>query len=130
MIVVDASAMTDLLADTNHADAVVRQLQHAESVAAPELLIIEVTSALWRLVRAGSLTPSAAGRAVQRLIRMPVSLMGHRTLAAHAWRRRESVRIADAYYLACAELLGAPLLTTDRRLARGPHDGVLITAVS
>ncbi|MBA2550204.1 MAG: hypothetical protein H0V13_03935 [Nocardioidaceae bacterium] len=42
---------------------------------------------------------------MQRLIRLPVSLVGHRTLAANAWARGESVRNAEAYYLACAELL-------------------------
>lgn len=130
MIVVDASALTDLLADTTRADAVAHQLTHAESMAAPELLVVEVTSALWRLVRHERLPAARADAAVRQLIRMPVALVDHRTLAVHAWGKRKAVRIADAYYLACAELLGVPLLTTDRRLARAPHRGVAVTVVS
>ncbi|MBA2550203.1 MAG: hypothetical protein H0V13_03930 [Nocardioidaceae bacterium] len=46
IVVVDASAVTDLLADTTRADAVAQQLEHAESLAAPEVLVVETTSAL------------------------------------------------------------------------------------
>jgi predicted nucleic acid-binding protein len=42
---------------------------------------------------------------------------------------RSGVRIADAFYLACAAGMDTSLLTTDARLARG-HHGVPVTLVT
>ncbi|MDQ3627847.1 MAG: type II toxin-antitoxin system VapC family toxin [Actinomycetota bacterium] len=127
MIVVDASALVDLLAGTRRSATVARSLGDSDVLFAPELLLVEVTSALWRLCRTGSLRAEVATQAVRQLIGMPVTLVPHRDLVAAAWARRESVRLADAYYLACAQMLRAPLVTTDARLARGPHVGVTVT---
>jgi len=41
-------------------------------------------------------------------------------LLARAWGLRDSVGACDAQYVALAELLEAPLVTADRRLARAP----------
>ena len=43
-----------------------------------------------------------------------------RVLAERAWELRGSVTYADACYVALAELLDAPLITLDRRLAQAP----------
>ena len=47
----------------------------------------------------------------------------HHKLAARAWELRGSVTYYDASYVALAELLDAPLVTLDRRLAQahGPR---------
>lgn len=44
----------------------------------------------------------------------------HRRLAVRAWQLRDSVTYYDATYVALAELLDAPLVTLDRRLAQAP----------
>lgn len=104
-------------------------LEAADAVAAPELLLVEVASAMWRLVGAGVLTDRDARRGIEAAGAMDVELVPHRGLLAHAWDFRESVRIGDAFYLACAAQLGTSLLTTDARLTRG-HHGVPTTLVS
>ena len=49
--------------------------------------------------------------------------LAHSRLATRAWEFRDSVTYYDATYVALAELLDAPLVTLDRRLARasGPR---------
>lgn len=129
MIVVDASAIVDKLAFRNVGDRVDAHLASAEWVWAPDLVYVETASALWRLVRGGELTARHARQALDQLRDLPLIAVPHRALLARAWRFRESVRIADAFYLACAEHVQAPLLTTDGRLARG-HHGVPVTLIT
>jgi predicted nucleic acid-binding protein len=50
-----------------------------------------------------------------RAVRYP-----HAPLAARIWELRENLTAYDAAYVALAEVLDAPLLTTDRRLAQSP----------
>lgn len=50
-------------------------------------------------------------------------------LCLDAWALRESTRMSDAFYLACAQAMSLPLLTTDARLVRGQH-GIPVTLVT
>ena len=126
MLVLDASAAVDLLARTTRGVRVAEHLAR-DDVAAPELLHVEVLSALWRLVRAGELTEAAATTAAARMRAMPVLRVRHERLTDQAWALRHRVRIADAFYLGCARLLGGALITTDGRLARAPLPGLSVT---
>ena len=129
MIVLDASAAVELLAESRLGRRV-EQLLRADHALAPEVLDVEVTSTLARLVRAGTLTDEVATSRVRALQRLPVQRLPHRPLVARAWQLRDRVRISDAFYLACAELVGASLVTTDARLGRAALQGVTITVVS
>jgi predicted nucleic acid-binding protein len=51
-------------------------------------------------------------------------------LAGRAWRLRDRVRISDAFYVACAELVHGSLVTTDSRLGRAGPSGVTVTVVA
>ena len=77
-------------------------------------------SALARLTRAGQVSSSDADTAAAALQRLPALRLSHLAPAADAWRPRDRVRLADAFYLAAAVLVRAPLLTCDRRLASAP----------
>jgi predicted nucleic acid-binding protein len=90
---------------------------------APELLDLEVGSALRRLAEDGRLTAPRATAALQDLYDLPIARVSHRPLLARCWELRGSVTFYDAAYVALAELLATPLLTTDARLARaaGPR---------
>jgi predicted nucleic acid-binding protein len=127
VLVLDASAAVDLLLRTPRGDRVAAALGD-DPVVAPELIDVEVLSALARLLRAGELAAPTAGLAVEQLRSMPVRRLSHALVVPAVWRLREWVRIADAWYVAFAQALSAPLLTTDARLARAalPELSVLV----
>ena len=45
----------------------------------------------------------------------------HGPMLRRIWERRSNLAAYDAAYVALAEILAGPLLTTDRRLARAPN---------
>lgn len=118
MIVVDASVMVDVLAEEAGQGPLSVELAVSGELFAPSILPTECMSALWRLDRAGVITEAQSRGAIGALAHWPVTLVDPQILVERAWRHRHSVRIADAFYVACAELLELPLLTSDRRLAR------------
>ena len=128
MIVIDASALLDLILLRPNASRVADAMR-GQSVAAPELIVVETSSALARLERAGDLHSHDADVAIRDVVEMPMSLVGHSPLHSRAWALRRSLRVSDAFYVACAELLSAPLVTSDARLARAPLSGVAVTLV-
>lgn len=127
-LVLDASALVDFVARGRAGATVAVHLRQAQELLAPDLLYTESLSALWRLARAGALTDDDAAAAVERVLQLPVTVLPARHLAQRAWGHRESVRLSDAFYLACAQLAGAPLLTCDARLGRGHHGVPVLVA--
>lgn len=128
-VVVDASALVDLALGRPQAAGVERLLVHHGRAVAPDLVGLEVLSALWRLVRMAALTTSEAqaARVVVRhatVRRLPMS-----PVQDAVWALRDRLRLTDAYYAAWAVRLGVPLLTTDSRLVRAPLPGVEILFV-
>lgn len=126
-VVLDASAAVELLTQTRRG-AAVDTLLH-EDMPVPELFDVEVLSACARLVRAGALSASAASTAVAALDDLPVTRVPHVPLAERAWSLRDRVRVTDAFYVACAEAFGMPLLTCDARLAAAAPPGTSILLV-
>ncbi|WP_419161626.1 type II toxin-antitoxin system VapC family toxin [Candidatus Palauibacter sp.] len=84
---------------------------------APELMDVEVVSALRKAVLLGRLDEPRALTAVTDLSRWPVDRISHRALAHVAWRYRHSVSAYDAFYVATARSHEVPLLTGDGKLA-------------
>lgn len=121
MIVVDASAVLELLLGTeSSARAAARLLDPAESLHAPHLLDIEVAQVLRRFVAAGELTATRGREALDDLGAMPITRYPHDILLPRIWELRANLTAYDAAYVALAEALGAPVLTSDTRLARAP----------
>lgn len=90
-----------------------------EPLAAPELLDLEVASALRRAVHQRRLKLGEADAAIRGLS----SLTGlrrypHAPMLQRIWELRDNISPYDASYVALAEALGIPLVTADRRLAR------------
>jgi predicted nucleic acid-binding protein len=117
VLVLDASAMVDLLLDTGESGAV-RSAIRGRPLAVPAHFDAEVLSAIGRLHRAGELTDSAAGARVERLAAAPLQRQAIAPLLTGAWARRSDTRLADALYLELASVLDTVVLTTDLRLAR------------
>ena len=116
-VVVDASVIVDLVADTPHAPAIA-DLLAGRGLHAPAHVDAEVLSALGRMERAGRLTARRASRALELGARTPIARSPLPELLDGAWRRRRGLRMSDALYVEMAEQLGLELVTTDRRLAR------------
>lgn len=126
-LVLDASAAVELLLDTARGQRVALQL--TDAMVAPELLDVEVASALGRLERAALLAPAEADSLIAALASLPVDRLPHAALLDQAWALRLSLRIADAFYVSCALLLSATLLTCDARLAAAGLRGVTVSLV-
>lgn len=117
-VVVDASIIVEATvgrADTRHtARAALRR-----GLAAPELLDLEVASALRRAVSQRRLESSEAHLASKGLTTLPrLERFPHLPLLPRVWELRDNFSPYDASYVALAEALGIPLVTADRRLAR------------
>lgn len=125
-LVVDASALVDLLAATSRGPAVAGRLAAAD-LHAPAHLDAEVLSALGRLHRDGRITARQVGTRLAWLTHAPIERHPLAPLVEGAWCRRHRMQLADALYAELADRLQATLVTTDPRLA-GALPGVEVIA--
>lgn len=116
-IIIDASVIVDLVAETSLADAAHEALENRR-LFAPAHIDAEVLSALGRMERAGLLTTDRAMEAVRKCAATPVERTPLPSLLAGAWGRRSSLRLSDALYVELAERTERRLITSDRRLGR------------
>jgi predicted nucleic acid-binding protein len=125
-VIVDASAMVDLLVGSDLSTAVSDRLRGHE-LHAPAHFDAEVLSALGRLHRSGHLTSNQAHSRIERLAEAPVRRHDLAPLLTGAWGLRHRLRLVDALYVALSETLDVPLVTTDRGLAAAYSDAQLVT---
>ena len=119
--VIDASAVVELVRPGPVGDAVDFTASGAE-LHAPAHVDAESLSAVGRLARAGLMADAEASDALRRVAGMPVERHPVEGLLLDAWELRHNLRLVDALYVALAERLELPLLTTDARLAAA-YDG-------
>ncbi len=118
MIVVDASALLEVLLGTPASDAIEERLFAArETLHAPHLLDVEVTQVLRRYTAAGDIDEERGRAALADLADLPLRRYPHGFLLSRVWELRNNLTAYDAAYVALAEALDATLLTRDRRLA-------------
>ena len=121
MIVIDACALTEALLDRPGAREDLEAALHGGRgqhwLHAPELLDLEVVSALRGLARAGAISARRGLEAVNDLARVRVRRYPHRPFGRRIWALRDELTVYDAAYLALAEALDATLLTADAGLA-------------
>ncbi len=118
MLIVDASCLYEVVADTPRSEVIRGRLAEDPDHAAPHVIDVEVMSVIRRHHLGGRLEHTAANQAIDDLRHWPGERFGHRSLLGRAWELRDSVRGWDAFYVALAEAFGAPLLTLDERLDR------------
>jgi predicted nucleic acid-binding protein len=120
MLVVDAGVLFEIVAGTPRAEALRQEFAADDEQVAPHLIDAEVLGVIRTHHERGWLDRTAADQAVDDLRDWPGERLSHRPLLERAWELRSTVRSYDALYVALAEALEAPLLTTDGRLARAP----------
>lgn len=119
MIVIDASALLEILLRTDRAERLMeRALAASERLHAPYLLDIEIAQALRRLVQRQEITSLRAEQALEDYGQLFIERHIHQPLLRRIWQLRESLTAYDGAYVALAEALDAALLTCDARLAR------------
>ena len=118
MIVLDSSAAVDYVAGLERGQWVEEQLLADRVVQAPHLLDAEIAGALRKLWLRGQISDDHAHDAFATFARLSIRRYPHVRLLERVWELRRSVTAADAMYVALAEALDAPLVTTDLRLAR------------
>ncbi|MEO7457036.1 MAG: type II toxin-antitoxin system VapC family toxin [Gemmatimonadaceae bacterium] len=121
MIVVDASAVVELLLRSAAGEAISKRvLRKGETMHAPALLDVEVAHVLRRYVARKDMTAQRAKAALDLLVSFPMERYTHEQLLQRIWELRDNVSAYDAAYVALAEGLRAPLLTCDAKLAAAP----------
>jgi predicted nucleic acid-binding protein len=127
-VVIDASALVDLVVQSERAPAVAQAVGSTDMVA-PDVVNPEVLSILRRLERTGELAAREAVQAVEDLMDAPLRRFSTLPLLAEAWSLRANVSAADACYVVLARILRCPLVTADRKLSRAPGLGVPLITV-
>jgi predicted nucleic acid-binding protein len=119
-VVCDASALVALLLDGGPdgrwaVDALARA-----DLAAPNLVAFETANIIRRHELAGVVSADQAAQAHADLLDLAIEYWPYEILATRAWELRRNLSSYDASYVALAELVGATLVTLDRRIARAP----------
>lgn len=117
MIVVDASVVVDLLTTTGGPSRLHERLV-TEHLIAPEILPIEVASALRGLNRGGVVSDERLDRAASDLRRLRLELHPSLPLVPRVLDLRQNLSAYDAAYVVLAEVTQSALLTLNQRLAR------------
>jgi predicted nucleic acid-binding protein len=119
VLVVDASAMLDVLLNRPAAAALRKRFSvRGESLHAPHLIDAEVLQVLRRFARTGELSDERAAEVLDDYRNLPMERYPHALFLTRAWELRDGITAHDAMYVALAEALDAPLLTSDARLAK------------
>lgn len=127
-LVIDASALVELLLQSVTGRRVERAIGEAELVA-PDVVNPEVVQSLRGLERSGKLTSDRATEAIARLAEGTVGQVPTRMLVGEIWSLRANLSAYDACYVALARALDCPLVTTGKPLARAPKLGVTLICV-
>lgn len=122
MIVLDASAAVAVLLNLGPVagDIRLRISLPGESLHVPHLFDVEVLHVLRRHSLTGALSADRERLALDRLASMRLSRYAHAPFLGRIWDLKSDLTAYDAAYVALAEALNAPLVTTDARLARAP----------
>lgn len=117
--VVDASAFYELITNGPLSAALTGRVRpRAVTLHAPALVDVEVLHALRRNLIGNRLSTEAAETALAFYRQLPIERYPHDDFIDRIWQLRASLTVYDATYFALAEILAAPLITLDARLAK------------
>lgn len=119
-VVCDASVVIALLLDSGDDGRWATTALSDADLAAPSLLGFEAANIIRRHELAGAISKDQAVQAHADLLDLAVEQWPYELLARRAWELRLNLSIYDAAYIALAEMLGAILVTLDRRIGGAP----------
>lgn len=117
MLVVDTSAVLNALVADRPPAGLIERLEEGGELEAPHLIDIELLHALRRLVHHGEVSVDRASDARTDFASFALTRYSHEPFADRIWELRENLTASDAAFLALAEALSTPLITSDGRLA-------------
>jgi predicted nucleic acid-binding protein len=117
VLVVDTSAVLDVLTATKPARGLANRLELDADLHAPHLIDVEMLHALRRLTISGQLSEERAADARTDFADLALTRYPHRPVGDRIWALRHNLTAYDAAYVALAETLDVPLVTCDVRLA-------------
>jgi predicted nucleic acid-binding protein len=130
VIVVDASALLEVLLHTPRGEAIeARLFDGLESLHSPHLLDVEVAQVIRRFEIAGEIEAERAQAALDDFMDLPIQRHAHGFLLKRVWSLRANMTAYDAAYVALAEILEATFMTHDRRLAAAARRHVTVELV-
>lgn len=115
--VVDASVVIDAFVPVGRRGIIAVSRLSNDHCLAPELLDIEVLHALRGMVRRDAIPEAEARLLVSSLGALGIVRRPHLPLIPRIWELRDNLTAYDAAYVALAEALRCPLVTSDARLA-------------
>jgi predicted nucleic acid-binding protein len=125
MIVIDASALVELLLGGTPRAARLAARIRGQTLHAPHLVDLETTSVL-RSMEARGLATAVAVQALADLVALAITRYPHDVVLPRIWQLRANLTVYDACYVALAESLATPLITCDARLAAAPGNHATI----
>jgi len=129
MIVVDASAVLEVLLRTSVAPRVEARPFGRQTLHAPHLLDVEVAQVLRRYASRGDISAARGAEALADLAAFPLNRYPPDVLLTRIWELRGNLTAYDAAYVALAEVLGAPVVTRDEGLAAAPGHRAVIELI-
>jgi predicted nucleic acid-binding protein len=120
LIVADASVLVDFATQATTVPAFAKEVENNQFICAPTLADYEFHNVLRKLTLKKRLSIAAANEAISIFKAMQVQFFDSQLLTARMWELRTNMTAYDAAYIALAEILDAPLFTTDSKFANSP----------
>ena len=116
-VVIDASVLFEFLIGGGSVSVISETLIEDNAIA-PDLVNSEVCSVLNKAERRKLISSERAQQAVDDLTASPIRRVSTSMLMQSAWSFRKNITIYDGCYVALAQELDIPLITTDEHLAK------------
>ena len=119
-VVIDASALVAAVVDSGPDGDWARSVIAENRLMAPHPAPVEAGHVLRRAELAGELSTPDATAGYRDIVGLQMARLDFQPFAQRIWELRFNLTPYDAWYVACAEVLGVPLATLDIRIARAP----------
>ncbi|MDO4241065.1 MAG: type II toxin-antitoxin system VapC family toxin [Microbacteriaceae bacterium] len=125
MIVIDASAIIDVVAENERALDILDKIE-TSSLFAPHIIDFEVLSGVRGMLLGRDLDDVKAQSAIDYFYTFDIQRFEAAPLAQRIWELRHQFTSYDASYIALAEHLDCPLITSDKKLATSGHNAEVL----